>query len=185
MKQQTALSGLAIGLFAAMMFAQSARPRQNVPADPGGWTKAKWGMKESQIKAAFPQTAQVKDSAGKVRLGLSEYPIDLDKYTVTFWFAEDGGLASIAFDPETKGPRNAVAEAVKLDLLDDLTEKYGTPTAATNEKNEHGGGSTRKWQWRFSKTRIILTWAAYADPDFKHLDQTYLIYSQIRPRGDL
>jgi hypothetical protein len=62
MKQQTApvwVAMVAIGLFPAMLFAQTHQARQNVSADPGGWTKAKWGMKESQIKATFPQASQI------------------------------------------------------------------------------------------------------------------------------
>src|SRR5664279_1371235 len=89
MKQQTALIWVAIGLFPAMLLAQT---HQNVSVDPGGWTKAKWGMKENQIKAVFPQATQVRDADGDVLLGISGYRIDPIKYTVTFGFSEGGGL---------------------------------------------------------------------------------------------
>jgi hypothetical protein len=185
MKQKKVLSWFAIGLFPVMMFAQTSQGRQNVPSDPGGWTKAKWGLGRVQIKAVFPQATQVKDANGEINLGISGYLIDVDKYTVTFWFSEVGGLTSVVLDPETKGPSNAVAESIKMDLLEDLTAKYGKPAQVTDDKNDYGGGSTRKWQWFFSKTQITLTWFANTDPDFKHLDKTYLIYSQVRPNRNL
>jgi len=46
--QLTAVFLLAVGAFA-----------QNAADDPGGWTKAKWGMTEAEIKAAFPQATQM------------------------------------------------------------------------------------------------------------------------------
>jgi hypothetical protein len=162
-----------------------AQTHQNVSVDPGGWTKAKWGMKEKQIKAVFPQATQVKDANGDVSLGISGYRIDPIKYTATFGFDEGGGLTSVAFDPEEEGPRHAVAEWVKMNLLEGLTDKYRKPTQVTDDKDEDGFSSTRTWQWLFPRTRITLTWVTHADPDAKHLDRTYLIYSQVRPRSGL
>jgi hypothetical protein len=41
-------SHLTAVLISCVAFAQSAAD------DPGGWTKAKWGMTEDEVKAAFP-----------------------------------------------------------------------------------------------------------------------------------
>lgn len=182
MRQLTVVIWAVIGLIPLTLLAQT---HQNVSADPGGWTKAKWGMNEKQIKAAFPQTSQVKNANGDLALGITGYPIGPVKYTVTFWFSETGGLRNVDLESEEEGPPHAVAEWVKMNLLPQLTDKYGKPTQTTNEPNEQGGGSTQGWEWLFPKTRITLTWVRYIDPDFKHLDKTYLIYSRVVRQGGL
>ena len=45
------------------------------------------------------------------------------------------------------------------------------------------GGKTQKVEWIFPQTRILLSWTAYRDADFKHLDKTYLLYMQRAKRA--
>ena len=114
---------------------------QNSADDPGGWTKAKWGMTEDQIKAAFPEAGPVRFFKQMNRLGLPTYNIDRIRFDVVFGFDDSGTLQEVTlFDEFTaEGMRQSTdtqrlsaipglatgIENVKRDLLSSLTAKYG------------------------------------------------------------
>jgi len=56
---------------------------QNAADDPGGWTKAKWGMTQEQIKEAFPETTEIQEM-NEMHLGLSMSVINHRKFAVAF-----------------------------------------------------------------------------------------------------
>jgi hypothetical protein len=64
--------------------------------DPGGWTKAKWGMTRSQVADLFEKATDVVDDAGKTNLGIPAYIIGgYHKFSVVFYFGKDGGLGTV------------------------------------------------------------------------------------------
>jgi hypothetical protein len=67
---------------------------QNAADDPGGWTKAKWGMTQDEIKSAFPATGQLMDQ-GQTHLGLPVYVVDHRKYAVSFSFDKGDHLSYV------------------------------------------------------------------------------------------
>ena len=62
--------------------------------DPGGWAKAKWGMTEDDLKAAFPQIGQVQDE-GRDQIGLPRYIIANHLYAVAFFLDKEKGLRGV------------------------------------------------------------------------------------------
>ena len=78
---------------------------QDKVIDPGGWTKAKWGMTEAQIKTAFPEAKPIIDN-GDPLLGLEHYEVGPIKYRVTFYFdKKGGGLNGVALQRRMAMPR--------------------------------------------------------------------------------
>jgi hypothetical protein len=169
---------------------------QNPADDPGGWTKAKWGMTEDQIKAAFPDAAQI--PSVNPRLVLPAYNINPDRFEVVFWFDASGALQEVALsdkfsveglkrlhdDQLTAAQRVSAipgvargVENVKDDLLISLTAKYGKfADHATTEK-----GTQDEWLWLFPTTTIKLTWRHAGDS----IDGTHLLYSLRKKSSDL
>ena len=79
------LSDMKYAVLALLLFSDRATIAQDKVIDPGGWTKAKWGMTEAQIKAAFPEAKHIIDN-GDPLLGLEHYEIGPIKYRVNFYF---------------------------------------------------------------------------------------------------
>jgi hypothetical protein len=134
------------------------RIAQGKVIDPGGWTKAKWGMKEAQVRTAFPAAKLIIDH-GDSLLGLEHYEIGPIKYRVTFYFdKKGGGLNGVALQAENGDAVQVVyAGAAKSALLDALRDKYGEPTSAHAEPPSPTG-VMRKWQWLMPQTGITLSY---------------------------
>lgn len=179
--------GLLLGIVAVAGLAQ------NPGDDPGGWTKAKWGMTEDQIKAAFPDAAQVRFFRETNRLGLPAYNIDRIRFEVVFGFDASGALQEVTlFDEFTaEGMRQftdtqrlsaipGVAtgiENVKGDLLNSLTTKYGKfSDHAITEK-----GTQDEWSWLFPSTTVKLQWRHAGDS----IDGVHLFYNARKKSADL
>lgn len=150
MKTKTVLQMIVIAAAAAGALAGQEAPASN---DPGGWTKAKWGMTQAQIGEAFPDNAKLypEESGSRMILGLNGVtmgePAALT-YRVRFFFDKSGGLREVLIVPELE-PKSA-----KSRLLSGLTEKYGQPHAAPPEPTH--GSLDYKWTWTFEKTIISL-----------------------------
>jgi len=172
--------------------------RAQTPADdPGGWTKAKWGMTVDQIKAAYPDAAQV-PSLAVTRLRLPAYKINSYRFEVVFWFDASDTLQEVALSDEfsVEGmkrlqdnqltaaqrtyPISGAArgiENIKDDLLSSLTAKYGKfSDHAVTEK-----GTQDEWLWLFPTTTVKLTWRHAGDS----IDGTHLLYSARKKSADL
>lgn len=133
---------------------------QDKPVDPGGWTKAKWGMTEAQIKEAFPEAKNI-IVFGSPMLGIEHYQIAALKYRVTFYFDKKeskAGLMRVALQSED--PVNLMgtyASVAKDALLDALRDRYGEPTSTGNERTSTG--LTHEWKWLLPQTSIDLSYA--------------------------
>lgn len=178
-------------LIALLAIVAVAGLAQNPVDDPGGWTKAKWGMTEDQIRTAFPDADQVKLSS--THLGLPAYNIGLIRFVVAFEFDASGGLGTVTLYDEftVAGLRRyldekqiyqpsgvaAAIERVKDDLLSSLTAKYGkfSDHAITDK------GTQDEWLWLFPSTTLKLEWshAGYS------IDGVHLRYSARKKSADL
>jgi hypothetical protein len=84
-----------LGAVIATLLVQSTFMAEDLqPVDPGGWTKAKWGMTPDQVKDAFPQATQIQDM-GSPTLGIPGYVIENRKFSAAFGFDKDNHLASV------------------------------------------------------------------------------------------
>ncbi len=121
--------------------------------DPGGWTKAKWGMTEAQIREAFPEARvypyprnPVNHFFGLDHITIGPSPIT---YRVEFIF-KSGGLGSVKIsltDAKDSAPAN-------INFLQGLREKYGEPTSVKVEGSRLF--PERTWEWLLPQTVIIL-----------------------------
>jgi hypothetical protein len=108
---------------------------QNAADDPGGWTNAKWGMTEDQIKAAFPQTTQMEDQ-GRTGLGLPSYVISNRKYLVAFSFDKEKGLTSVHFTDQKTLVKNDGTEVplVRCDTCASPSQSNTSSSRAARKK---------------------------------------------------
>jgi hypothetical protein len=177
---------------------------QNAADDPGGWTKAKWGMTAAQVKAAYPEAAMIEDPRvtrlnaaypGTLKnvplfLGIRGYAVNSSSvgpsmYTVTFFFGKDDHLNGVMFDPELGERNDTAVELAHFTLLTLLTNNYDKPTQSSEDKIQNG--VDHKWQWIFPTTVIELHYAV-----FKHeyetrdsFNQVNLLYTERRKESGL
>jgi hypothetical protein len=106
---------LVYAVFMAAMAVCAARlVAQNPADDPGGWTKAKWGMTEDELNATFPHIAQMQDD-GSGGIGLPRYVIENHLYAVRFLIAKDTGLRAVHITYQKKLVREDGSE---VDLVE-------------------------------------------------------------------
>lgn len=115
--------------------------------DPGGWSKAKWGMTEPQIASAFgaDRIVHIPLAAGGAQPG-----VDIDLVGAPFramFGLKDGRLAGVNISPRQEKDRN---DQVFESLVNALVEKYGRPW-----KSETGQMlKTTEYQWSLPTTVI-------------------------------
>jgi hypothetical protein len=102
--------------------------------DPGGWTAAKWGMTEAQLRDAFPAQPVSVELAGTT-------------FHVRFISTKDA-LTQVKLDPVE--PVKQGLDSLFQDLQNMLVEKYGRPWSSTE-------GPTSELQWTFKTTTISLS----------------------------
>jgi hypothetical protein len=132
--------------------------------DPGGWSKAKWGMTEPQLTETF-------GAASIVRVPLAgggSWPgIDVDLLGTAFRAAlaldKDGRLSAVTLSPRDN---KAADEFLFQRLQDALFEKYGRPWKST-------AGHNTKFQWSFPTTSITLTMFQDKSLDFCMISLSY------------
>jgi hypothetical protein len=187
-------------LYVATLLLSSVAFAQNSSDDPGGWTKAKWGMTQDQIRTAFPETAQIDDGTGRLSLGLRSYPIEQRKFAVVFSFDNEKRLNSVRLefqkiligrngselslvcdkcDAFVKAAMNERAVTDGKDfILHTLTDKYGNPTTHRVESD----GRMEYFDWLFPSTKISLFWF---HSQFKELDSVSVSFALHAKSSDL
>lgn len=178
------------------MTAGALCPQTPVPSgadDPGGWTKAKWGMTQSQIIEAFPgQTGFLNDPSrpkSTTVLGIKSVSIGpAGVYDIRFFFDKNGGLKEVIIEPEGgvvgKGLGPFVA---KTNLLGALTDKYGMPHADTpiDKRGDYGLNSvTYQWSWIFPKTIISLSYIDYGSSGPNEMTGITVLGYRLRQTND-
>jgi len=154
---------------AAMTVAAGCLFAQNPADDPGGWTKAKWGMTQAQIVEAYSGQTRLRDySAPKPHSVLEIAGISIGTgppYKASFSFDKASRLSSVLIEPATgMSGTGSVASVAKSNLLTALTDKYGLPQADTPIPAHDDYGMhkiTYKWTWIFPTTVISLNYVDY------------------------
>ncbi len=169
---------------AALLILFAVAVAQDKVVDPGGWTKAKWGMTSAQIEEAFPEAKDIAVAGyHHPLLGLQQYEIGAIKYRVTFEFATNdgkpGGLISVALKTEDTADMPAVYADVGKDLLlRGLRDKYGEPTSTQDRPDSLG--VTHDWKWLLPQTTLDLTYVEARERKYRF---TMLQYSK-RSKSD-
>lgn len=134
--------------------------------DPGGWTKAKWGMTYAQLHAALPDAVRWKDPKGLTHIGLRNYVIDDIWFCVEFFYKIGEELNAVVITPERDADANFPNEkrrdigiAVLMGHADwvlgtSLFTKYGKPDSIYAPSDE----DSRVSKWLFPRTEIRLTY---------------------------
>jgi hypothetical protein len=134
--------------------------------DPKGWSKAKWGMSETDIQKELPEATEIPSrfsDTGK-SLGLRHFKIGSLTTTVTFRFGDkpSEGLISILLLPEFSSPESANREFLTM-----LKDKYGSPVE-TSEDERTMEGKIHSWQWLLQTTSIELTFGDFRNPKYNY-----------------
>ncbi|MFI5338253.1 MAG: hypothetical protein ACHQ7N_00245 [Candidatus Methylomirabilales bacterium] len=135
------------------------------PTDIEAWRSAKWGMTEAEILEIFKGEArkldkEVRFSSGTATVEIPDYSIDGTRYRVLFLFdVSTKTLTKIQIQPKRETAASGALNAVlyrRLEML--LTEKYGPPTSAHENKPRNGPAGFDDWVawWSFPKTIISL-----------------------------
>jgi hypothetical protein len=118
--------------------------------DPGGWSKAKWGMTDDEIVKAFDgQVAPLSkvDRYQHARVGIESLEVAGVKFKVYMSPGSDNKLDHVLFSPVN--PDDATDQTFQS-LENLLVQKYGRPWK-TNENT-----ATTELQWSFPTTVITL-----------------------------
>lgn len=118
--------------------------------DPGGWSKAKWGMTEAQLADAFGPANIVREPlAGGATAPGVDVEIDGRPFRAVFGL-KDGKLSGVSLSPRQDKDRTAFSFQSIVDLL---VEKYGRPW-----KSETGQMlRTVEYQWTLPTTVISVS----------------------------
>lgn len=156
--------------------------------DPGGWSKAKWGMTDEEILKAFDgQAKRWENAAPGQRGGLAIYGLEIAgvKFDVSMGFDKEDKLLGVSFAPSDQmeesrkvldGHASAQVLAMRAKatfqaLENLLVEKYGRPW-----KSDEGTNST-EMQWTFPTTVITLSRDVVGSAELT-LSWVHLIYRQ-------
>jgi hypothetical protein len=174
-------------LSGCLLIAFSAGPSTaQMAEDPGGWTKAKWGMTAAQLKQAFPQAVVYNSGRSGQTFDIPEDEINGEKVHVSFEVGAEG-LRRVLIEPDAKSPVDSnlesppptVARIGQILLLAGLQDQFGEPTASTTEPSfDETGQMIRQWRWSFPATTVLLVRKSHGDPAFQDLDRTYLVYEK-------
>ncbi len=129
--------------------------------DPGGWTKAKWGMNSQEIIKLFQGEA-----AGETpRLTIPSYEVAGTKFRVLLIMDKADRLDHVSMSPIALADST---DALFQSVEELLVQKYGRPW-----KSEEAG--TTDLQWTFpttlitlSRTKSAIAGAALISVSFKH-----------------
>jgi hypothetical protein len=158
-----------------------------VAEDPGGWTKAKWGMTAAELKLAFPQAGMYNSRRSGSAFGIPEDEVNGARVHVSFEVDGEAGLRRVtiepdersAVDPDLDAPAPTVARIGQILLLAGLKEQYGDPREATTEPSfDETEQVTHEWRWGFAGTSVVLVRESYANPVYQERDRTYLVYEK-------
>jgi hypothetical protein len=111
--------------------------------DPGGWTKAKWGMTSAEIIKLFQG-----DAAGSTpRLTIPSYEVAGTKFRVLLIMDKDDRLDHVSLSPIAMADST---DALFQSVEELLVQRYGRPW-----KSDEAG--TTEFQWTFPTTVITLS----------------------------
>jgi hypothetical protein len=110
--------------------------------DPGGWSKAKWGMTDAQLSEVFGAETLYIDGHVAVHLTVGDILCHAMMH-----FDKDGHLNLIGIGPVKI---DDMTDALYLNLQEMLVQKYGRPW-----KSDEENGIT-SLQWTFPTTLITL-----------------------------
>jgi hypothetical protein len=166
-----------------------AQPVPSGADDPGGWTKAKWGMTEEKGLFAVGlldqktrvQTDGTEESlveCGNLYSCTSAIPQSTSaSRSARRKAAEDLAVATLG-EAYIKAELNEQASRLAKDsLLTALSEKYGNPSTHTTKT-----AGIEEFIWQFPTTVITLMWT---HSEFKQLDSVRLFYALRRKSSDL
>ena len=128
--------------------------------DPGGWSKAKWGMTDAQLAGIFGADAR-RDDHGRLLAPLAMSGIPCE---ATMNLDDAGLLDAIGIGP-VKIADNT--DALYLILQELLVQKYGRPWKASEELG------VTKLQWTFPTTLITLSRAKFPGTEQRLVILTY------------
>jgi hypothetical protein len=175
-------------IFGCVLVAFCAMPSMaQMVQDPGGWTKAKWGMTASELKQAFPQAVVYNSARSGQTFGIPKDELNGSRVHVSFEVDDEAGLRRVLIEPDEKSsvdpsldvPPTTVARIGQILLLAGLKDKFGEPTEATMEPSfDETGEVTREWRWRFPATSVVLVRKSHANAAYQQLDRTYLVYEK-------
>jgi hypothetical protein len=142
--------------------------------DPGGWTKAKWGMSEADLRAAFPEARRLDppEPVNKATLTIDSVKLADIEFTVYFSPDPKGHLSRVILNPRYSADAN---DRVFQALENALVEKYGR-ASKTEEDN------VTILQWRFPQTTIELTRVKL--PGGNAMRLVHLVYRMRVPASD-
>jgi hypothetical protein len=133
--------------------------------DPGGWSKARWGMTDAQLAGIFGADAHRNDHGRLVvLLTLANFPCD-----ATMIPDQAGLLDAVLIEPVKIADMN---DALYLNLQELLVQKYGRPWKASEENG------VTKLQWTFQTTLITLDRAKFPGTEQRIVG---LVYKRITP----
>ncbi|MDR3566322.1 MAG: hypothetical protein P4N59_33475 [Negativicutes bacterium] len=137
--------------------------------DPGGWTKAKWGMTEAQLAEAFgPDIVRLDPpdsiAGGKIKIFQAvDVQIGGTPFRAKLVPDKDGKLDSVLFSARDKKDVNQYTFQSLQELL---VQKYGRPWKSA-------AGQDAEFQWSLGSTVITLSFTQYKDVDWSNLILQY------------
>jgi hypothetical protein len=158
----------------------AAPPAPTNRPDANGWSKAKWGMTDSQVLAAFPGEARKEESGSGTEglVGLASIPktrIGEHDFEVTFFFvSKSRTLQEVHLDwrvdlySNTKSGSELPPSASDFDDLEQLLiQKYGKP-ASKHVENPKPHDLEKKASWVLPSTTIVLDYFEIVSPGYVH-----------------
>ncbi len=132
---------------------------QNPSDDPGGWTKAKWGMTEAELRATFPQIEQMRED-GSDGIGLPRYVIENHLYSVWFLVAKETGLRTVHITFQKKLVKQ---DGTEVDLVE-CGAVHSCPSAVPQTTSSPSSKAQKK---AAQKAAEDAAWAATKDAYIK------------------
>jgi len=131
--------------------------------DPGGWSRAKWGMTESQLLEAGIATRlkhpdRLKDGT-PLNIGVESVAIGQVNFKAGFAIDPETGLRAVYLEPVSRDDFNEAVFGVVEELL---VEKYGKPWNRDSVD-----------QWSFPTTKITLRLHSVPAIHFQWLSLVY------------
>jgi hypothetical protein len=137
--------------------------------DPGGWSKAKWGMSDEEILAALPGQAVRLDPPEKYlgsRVHIPSFELAGSEFEVHFVPDKAGRLSSVLLSPV--GTPSEGFDYLFQSLENLLVAKYGRPWKSTEARSE-------RIQWSLKTTTITLSRSKFPGFDIQILNLQYKV----------
>ena len=134
------------------------------PADPGGWTAAKWGMSDAQILAAIPAATRLDPPDAGAHVHIKSFDLAGAAFHVLFQTDQDGRLQAVLLSP-VGDPAEGIDYLFQT-IQNLLVEKYGRPWTST-EAHE------TEIQWSLKTTTITLSRVKFPGIDIQILNLHY------------